>query len=459
MGIADIFGRLRREAGLVLRPSTPPRRIAPTIRTLHAESEIILSWAQAGAIVFFAALYLAAPKALGAKGMLEPVPLVLLVYAPLVAGRIWLAHRRLMTPPLVVGSMLIDVAVLYGLIWSFHIQYGQPAAFYLKAPTFLYVFLIIALRALRLEPWSLLLMGGLAIAGWTAMLLYALYGGASPGVVTRDYAVYLTSSTILVGAEIDKMVTLAGVTLVLAYAVARARELLHSSVRAATAVGDLSRFFGRNLAQRIIGAEDEVAAGQAERREAAMVFFDLRGFSAMAETEDPADILALLRDMHAFLVPTVRAHKGIVDKFLGDGCLASFGAIEPDPQYAANALRAAEAVLAAAEDWAQRRGAAGQAALRLGCAVASGPVLFGVIGFADRLEYTVIGDAVNVAAKLEKHTKVERVAGLTTAATFALAQAQGFTPPRETRRAARVARLSAPVDLVVLVPATVNAGA
>ena len=119
---------------------------------------------------------------------------------------------------------------------------------------------------------------------------------------------------------------------------------------------------------------------------------------------------------------------------------------------ASAALRALDALLASTAAWAEERAARGLPAPKVGAAVATGPVMFGTIGDASRLEYTVIGDPVNLVAKLEKHTKVERVRALCTAATYQLALRQGYLPQRATepRAQRRVAGVDAPLDLVVL---------
>ena len=118
--------------------------------------------------------------------------------------------------------------------------------------------------------------------------------------------------------------------------------------------------------------------------------------------------MKLLQDYQGRVCPLIVSNGGSIDKFLGDGILASFGAVAASTTAAADALRAADAVLAAADRWADERRAAGLSPLSVGLAVASGRVVFGAVGDGERLELTVIGDAVNFAAKLEKHNKDEK---------------------------------------------------
>jgi adenylate cyclase len=151
------------------------------------------------------------------------------------------------------------------------------------------------------------------------------------------------------------------------------------------------------------------------------------------------------------MVPAIGSCGGIIDKFLGDGIMASFGTARPDPAYAANALRAVDAVLAAAQAWQAERRAAGLAAPAIGVGLAIGEIVFGAVGDESRLEYTVIGDAVNLAAKLEKHNKAARTSGLTTRESYALALAQGYQDTtRATIARAMVAGVEQPIDLTVL---------
>ena len=172
----------------------------------------------------------------------------------------------------------------------------------------------------------------------------------------------------------------------------------------------------------------DLEPGQAELREAAVLIVDLRGFTPLSARLSPPQVMALLADYQGRMVAAIRRHGGSVDKFLGDGILASFGAVRASATFAADAARAVEAVVDEAAAWAEARRADAEEPLAVGVALASGRVMFGCVGDHDRLEYTVIGEAVNLAAKLEKHGKAEAASALLPAETLALAEAQGSGP-------------------------------
>jgi adenylate cyclase len=296
------------------------------------------------------------------------------------------------------------------------------------------------------------LAGVCAALGWAALVAYALLQTGGMDVVTRDFVHYLTDNRVLIGAEIDKIVSILTVTAILAVVIARGRALLERSVAEGAAAYELSRFFSPEIAARITGAEVQVRIGEGQARDAAVLFTDIRGFTGFANAVAPDALMATLADYQARMVPLIQAQGGTIDKFMGDGIMATFGAAAPSAAYAADALRAVDAIMGEAGAWAAQREADGLPALRVGAACASGRVIFGAVGEETRLEFTVIGDAVNLAAKLEKHTKAEGVRALTDAATYAAACRQGYAPPadHEHRPACTVEGLDVPVDVVVL---------
>jgi adenylate cyclase len=363
-----------------------------------------------------------------------------------------LAYRRALPEWLLNVSVVVDMALLLGLIYFLHYKYAQTAVFNLKAPALLYVFLFIALRALRFEARFVIFAGLTAAAGWLALIFYALSGRGGPPNETTDFVEYMTSNAFLIQAEVEKLLAILLTTAVLAIAIARARHLLVRSVSEGAAARDLARFFDPGVADRIRSAAMSIKAGEGELRDVAILTVDLRGFTRLSVELQPDDVMKLLQDYQGRVCPLIVSNGGSIDKFLGDGILASFGAVVASTTAAADALRAADAVLDAADRWAAERRAAGLSPLSVGLAVASGRVVFGAVGDGERLEFTVIGDAVNFAAKLEKHNKDEKTRALADARTYQLAEQQGYVAPlpRERRPARPVGGVSEPVDIVVL---------
>lgn len=429
-----------------------PERVRLAIEAEQNQGEIVVSWVQMGAVLTFSTLYAIAPKTFSADAPFAPVPWALGTYALFTVLRLVFAYRQQLPRWFLGVSVAVDITLLNVMIWSFHLQYEQPPAFYLKAPTMLYVFIFIALRALRFEARFVVLAGIIAALGWLALVVYAATFDSGGMPVTRDYVKYMTSASILWGAEVDKIISILAVTAILSMALLRAQRVLVRAVTEGAATQDLTRFFAPEIALKITGAAHSIKPGEAELRLAAAMFVDLRGFTPLTRKLAPSEVMCLLGDYQARMVGAIQANGGSIDKFLGDGILASFGAARPSSSYAADAIRAIEGVVREARAWGEERAAAGLPALQIGVAVASGEVLFGAVGDETRLEYTVIGDAVNLSAKLEKHTKVERVQALVDRQTYLLATDQGFVPDALVReiRQARVDGVPAPIDLVVV---------
>jgi len=446
-GVSRLRTRLSRSERQAL-----PARVEEAVQKQQDASERLIGWIQLVVVITFGALYILSPKTFSAQAKIVPVPYALAAYLCFTIVRLILAYRVRLPAWILAISVVVDMGLLIGLIWSFHIQYDQPPSFYLKAPTLLYVFIFIALRALRLEVRYVLAAGVVGALGWGFLIAYVIYSQPNDPMITRNYVTYLTSNSLLLGAEFDKIASILVVTVILSVAIYRARRLMVRSVIEAAAARDLSRFFAPEIAQRITASDHEIQAGEGDARDAAILMADIRGFTIYAETVPAREVIALLTEYQSRVVPVIRKHGGSVDKFLGDGILATFGASRPSETYAADALAAADAVIAETSAWAAERKAAGQEPLTVCASVTTGRVVFGAIGDETRLEYTVIGDAVNLAAKLDKHSKVLKCRGLTTEQALELARSQGYTPPvgRETLRNSQVEGVAAAADVVPL---------
>ena len=429
-----------------------PERVRRELEDQRRRNEILVGWIQAGLVLAFALLYFLSRKTFAADATLHPVPWALSLYAMVVVYRLWLAYNNRLTLWRQVLSVVADMAVLMVTIWSFHLQYGQVPAFYLKAPTLFYVFIFIALRSLSLVPGLVLLAGGVAAAGWLVLVLIAVNAPGGMELITRDYVSYLTSINVLIGGEVDKIISIILVSILLAVATARARSLLNHAVAGEAAAQQLSRFFSADIAATIVGADEVLEPGTGRQTEATAMFIDMRGFTSLASTLPPQELVALLGEYQRVAVPVIQRNGGSVITYLGDGIMVAFGAIRASESYAADALRTASELLDALDGWAAERKARGVPAPGVGIGVATGTVTCGAIGDEGRLEYAVLGDPVNRAAKLQNHTKVEKVRALATKDALERALAQGFDPARcaDQRPGRAVAGITDPVDLVVI---------
>ncbi len=377
-----------------------PSGIRDTISRQQNESERLIGSIQLIILIAFASLYIAAPKTSPTGAEFEPVPIFLGAYFVFTCIRLWLAYRTSLHFSFLMLSILADMALLLGLIWSFHLQYGQPPSFYLKAPTLLYIFIFIALRALRFEPIYVLMAGLVGAVGWLILVAFAITGEAGYLMITRDYVEYLTSSRVLVGGEVDKIISILMVTAVLGVAISRARKLLIQSIVDSSAAENLSHFVPEGVANQITTTEKPLLE-QTETCEATILFADLVSFTSMSERLTPDELIATVNEYSQLIDEPIKRNKGVIILRVGDAFLATFNLPSSNPRHADCAVATALEI--------HRRLATHQFAtgvqLRARFGINTGNVVGGYIGTPDSLNYTLYGDNVNIAARLEQLNK------------------------------------------------------
>ncbi|MFQ5958587.1 MAG: adenylate/guanylate cyclase domain-containing protein [Alphaproteobacteria bacterium] len=190
--------------------------------------------------------------------------------------------------------------------------------------------------------------------------------------------------------------------------------LLEVAVARKIANNVLDTYIGMDAARRVLAGE--ITRGSGETITAALWYCDLRGFTTLSEALPRDDIIALLNEYFECMAGAVHAQGGSVLKFMGDGMLAVFPCGNaPACDAAGAALVAAVAALEALDALNRERAAAGKPTLHTGLALHYGNVMYGNIGAADRLDFTVIGPAVNVVARVEKICREARQPLLVTA--------------------------------------------
>jgi len=158
---------------------------------------------------------------------------------------------------------------------------------------------------------------------------------------------------------------------------------------------------------------------QGRRVDATVLFSDIRGFTSLVESQPPEETIELLNTYYTLMFDAINGQGGVVNQMIGDGLMAIFGAPLPLPDHAAAAVRAALDMVEMIELFGVERRDAGRAPIRIGIGIASGELIAGYTGTQQRATYTCIGDTVNLAARLEQHTKVAERAILLDAATCA----------------------------------------
>ena len=286
-----------------------------------------------------------------------------------------------------------------------------------------YYFVMLAALAFSFSP-GLVLWGGVCAAAFSSLArlwmlaqpgvsLSPTEGGDHPPPLRKDFEAALEDSLSIFHVDPGVWIQEVVVFLVVAGMLAQAVRLSRRTARRQAALerrgANLARYLPAALAERM--AEADAPFGGDRRAVAAILFTDVVGFTGWAEGRDPAEVAGLLRQVHGAVAEEVFRAGGVLDKFIGDGAMASFGLApqdpaEPDPaELSARALRCAEAILAAVAALNARRAAAGQDPVRLSLGLHIGPVVVGDVGSEGRMELATVGDAVNVASRMEALTR------------------------------------------------------
>jgi adenylate cyclase len=288
-----------------------------------------------------------------------------------------------------------------------------PPAMVLRYANIIFVFVLLAGAAFSYNPGLVLCTGVSSMLVWRAGV--ALLAARPSAITSADPAwqnadgvaatldLFLDPEFIHLNLQNKKVFVVLLVTVLLAALVWRARRLVQSQVSIERARTNLARYFSPNLVDEL-AAQDQ-PLGAVRRQSVAVLFADIQGFTGLSESMAPEDVVDFLRRFHQRMETAIFAHGGTLDKYMGDGLMATFGTPDPGARDATDALLAARHMLAELDTLNRARAAEGDPAIRLSIGIHYGPVVQGDIGGGHRLEFTVLGDTVNVASRLEAMTR------------------------------------------------------
>jgi len=328
--------------------------------------------------------------------------ITVVAYGVIAAVTLVLAWQRIFHPALPYAYVTFDVALvcLSVLLISRMLDFPPHMAFAIPAAAM--IFVVLAHASMRFRPALVAYAGALTIVLMAiGMALMPAPEATAPFSLGHEDADLLQS---LLHSRILPFVIVALATLALWATSRRTYDMLQTSIDYSRRLGTLSRFFSPHLADRLAReAGPQLSSGR--RQYCAIMFIDIRKFTELAQEMDPEQLSRLLAEFRSVVTDVIFEHGGMVDKFIGDAVLALFGALQPAADDAERAIRCGLKVLAAVEAWSGVSKTAGGYSVQIGIGVHYGEVFIGAVGNERMLEFTVLGDAVNLAARLERLTR------------------------------------------------------
>lgn len=335
--------------------------------------------------------------------------------------------------------IFLDIGLVVFVIFGGNPWLGEnfPLPQRLRYPNFDFLYVVVAVLAIGTPPRAVAWLGMAVVLTWGG---FVLWGILLPEYITEYDVPGIRGLSVLerikvsgawnfidVSARIQEAFLMLLFTGTLAAGAWRARRLAQRQVRAERDRAQLSRYFSPAIVEEIVDHDTSVT--EARTQNAAVLFADIVGFTSLSEKMPPAAVMDLLRQFQQRMGEAIFAHRGAIDKYIGDEVMATFGTPRPGPDDAGDSIRCGLAMLRGLEDWNRERAAAGEPEIAIGIGIHWGEVVIGDIGDERRLEFAVIGDTVNVASRLQALTREQDAALLISDETVrAAAQVAGGVP-------------------------------
>jgi len=299
------------------------------------------------------------------------------------------------------AGVVLDFWIVLAVIYLLNVSVGTdvPFSFILKSDVYPITILLLIFHMISLRPGVVILSGvGFFVINLSTLLASLYLAGSTPDVLEA-----FTGYRVNVDFELGRLVLFLVLVATVSYLSYRNRSIIFEAAEAEVRKNRLGSYFSPAVLDQIVEGSGLPESGRVQ--EAAILFSDIEGFTSFSEKLPPEEVVKFLREYHELMVGAIFHYKGTVDKFVGDAIMASFGTPVSGEGDVVNAVSAVVEMEKRLGEFNRQRVERGEVPVRHRIGLHYGEVITGNIGSGERLEYTVIGDTVNTASRIESANK------------------------------------------------------
>jgi adenylate cyclase len=333
-----------------------------------------------------------------ARKQIRAAELTLVLFGALGWAGAWLASKRVGIERLPVVTAILDALLVLGNLAYSHWGLGIPSSLFAAFPVAWVVPITMAAAAIHYQPRLQAFVAAIYVAGLSLLA----FGSGFLTAAERQEDLAALQGLFSAQANAVRIVMVFAAALILILVARQGRLMLERAVRETTLRVNLTRYLPRELAP-ILTDQAFASLRQGRRIPVTVMFVDIRASTTFGETMEPAQLAIFITSFRRRVLRAASRHGGVIDKFTGDGALILFGVPGAQDDDARRALACGRTLLTLIERWNAKRGF--NPPVRLGIGIHTGDVFCGVVGDESRLEFTVVGETVNIGSRIEQATK------------------------------------------------------
>ena len=299
-------------------------------------------------------------------------------------------------------TIISDFGILTGMMFSwFKLESADNFNYFLKNPSFIYFIFPFVLSLIQIRLSLVIISIIVFILIHFSAILYGLYLEVPTSI---DWKLYILGDQIYISdLLLARPIAYSSLALAIGFSIYRTIFMVKRIGTIEAEKKSLSKYFSPEIVEEI--TKNPEVLNQGKRQEVTILFQDIRNFTKMSEKMNPDELAEFLNEFRARMTNVVFANGGTLDKYIGDAIMATFGTPNVTPNDTVNAINTGLQMLSSLKEWNLIRKNQGKEEIRIGIGLHCGEVFTGSIGFSGRMEYTVIGDAVNTASRIESLCK------------------------------------------------------